>query len=1567
MTNWDWESDGWCGSTPQGWPGGTWKAPPVIDVTTIDFSLAKVVNPYTGQTTNISTLLGSFLQRAGDTLAGPLTLWRDPATDLEPATKRYVDQFITTGGGSGGGSPGETAARIAADTNLQTQITAEQAARLSAISTLTTQVNAANTTANTALATVVSGSYLSLTGGNVSGPTSITQSGVGTLFTVNDANSLPTDTGISKFIYTANHTGGTSGIVNPNVLSDVTVYNAPATNIWGVLSKLNYTGTASTGQHVASYSQTLRSTQNVTNPQLWAGCFEYRDLTGQPSSTAGVGQTLELDWYGNGLDDLGSQVGRTVLPIVIGKHLSGGSAVEVTSAITTNLVGGLGSGNGWYRDTISVSSPFKLSAFTTRFGEQLAGAKAIWLADGHVLAFNTAGTKTLAWDGSAVTGAGNFNLPVLATGSTTPRMMADRLAEWVNVSDYGAALGAGTTDDTAAFQAALNAADIGQTIYVPHGHVNVSSLTSPRPTLGNLWRLNGLRTSGGSPLFSIGGLNDVIENYASRRLIISRGVSAPTDFATCQFSYTMNHTTGSGVAGNLYCNSNISSTPTMPVWNFQSILNNSTTGGSAGNHTSAYVQCNRQVSNASSQYGLVVENRDLSGDADPIHGFVTCEMDLIASGGDAGGLRRLLDGKINMQTGATSMVATYGYRLSAASGTAANVTLNLPFCVEDLTIGIAAFSSKDAILGTGAKAIWIGDNQPIAFNTAGTKTLLWDGTNIVSTAPITVPSVPTTNLQLANKQYVDAAAGQQGTLLDTFFVTGDADYGAALTRAITANAVILLGPRTYTVNNWGITSSNPFILIGVPGMSTIQRTAGSTGDWFCPQCPSVVITGVTFDANKAAVTANQWPLRFTSAVTQALVRNCVFKNNSGTLGMGLAIVGSGATGDNFLIADNEFTGNTNAAVYLNNSSGIIVRNNWIHNNSSDGVRVTAVSTRCLVQSNRIISNGGNGILLGGIAPPYIFGSPLASYSAAKDNYIEDNTNYQILAQGDYLEVSGNTCIDTGAGPFGSIDALSRWLTVRGNTVIMPNTFWGIDIGGCWETLVLDNRVTVAGIGVNAGGTQDCVVAGNYIDVSGSHYGMMVLNVEAGGGSAFPTVCSGLRIERNKINLSGTTCFGISITDAAGLGKSLLRVTDNEFTGVSSAADSQALQVKTTAVLISGNTWNGSNQCQIDPSTGLMIFPDVYDIIRSNGSTANITAFVPWSVNAFTAKITAVTGIVGGSGYNQGTTTVSFTGGGGSGAAGNVQINNGVIVGVTMTSIGSLYTSAPTVAFTDTGGTPGTGASGTAVFQLTIPQQREITYLSSANGTQTLSRTGAFNTSMKNGTLVDTILPTQTAIKLRYGGIGTWYQISSVGQFGAIVQEPIGDSLTAAGTNLATALVLTAKLNRVTTVAAGTGVTATIPVGGEIVIYNRGANPLLFYQPVAAAIDDGTAGVPIEIAPGNRVKIGAVTTTRYYTSAISSGNRRTTRVVTASGAITVATADDVIVVNQTSGAAITVNLPSSPVTGTVYEIKDGKGDSTTNNITITPAAGTIDGGATFVIAKNYTSISLLYNGSEWNVL
>jgi len=92
-----------------------------------------------------------------------------------------------------------------------------------------------------------------------------------------------------------------------------------------------------------------------------------------------------------------------------------------------------------------------------------------------------------------------------------------------------------------------------------------------------------------------------------------------------------------------------------------------------------------------------------------------------------------------------------------------------------------------------------------------------------------------------------------------------------------------------------------------------------------------------------------------------------------------------------------------------------------------------------------------------------------------------------------------------------------------------------------------------------------------------------------------------------------------------------------------------------------------------------------------------------------------------------------------------------------------------------------------------------------------------------------------------------------------------------------------------------------------------------------------------------------------------------RVITAAGPITILSTDNVVIVNKTVGAATAVTLPTSPLTGVNFIIKDGRGDAFTNNITITPPVGTIDGAATLVMNTNFQAATLVYNGTQWNVI
>ena len=91
--------------------------------------------------------------------------------------------------------------------------------------------------------------------------------------------------------------------------------------------------------------------------------------------------------------------------------------------------------------------------------------------------------------------------------------------------------------------------------------------------------------------------------------------------------------------------------------------------------------------------------------------------------------------------------------------------------------------------------------------------------------------------------------------------------------------------------------------------------------------------------------------------------------------------------------------------------------------------------------------------------------------------------------------------------------------------------------------------------------------------------------------------------------------------------------------------------------------------------------------------------------------------------------------------------------------------------------------------------------------------------------------------------------------------------------------------------------------------------------------------------------------------------------TAAGPLQVTKEDDkrVLLINQTVGAAIQVDLPAVADVWLGFEvtIKDAKGDANTNNITIaTPGAETIDGAATLVISAAYGVAKVMFDGTNW---
>lgn len=82
--------------------------------------------------------------------------------------------------------------------------------------------------------------------------------------------------------------------------------------------------------------------------------------------------------------------------------------------------------------------------------------------------------------------------------------------------------------------------------------------------------------------------------------------------------------------------------------------------------------------------------------------------------------------------------------------------------------------------------------------------------------------------------------------------------------------------------------------------------------------------------------------------------------------------------------------------------------------------------------------------------------------------------------------------------------------------------------------------------------------------------------------------------------------------------------------------------------------------------------------------------------------------------------------------------------------------------------------------------------------------------------------------------------------------------------------------------------------------------------------------------------------------------------------TVTNADAIVVYELTVPAPVAVTLPVGTA-GHIFYLKDGTGDAATNPITVTPTAGTIDGAATATINTNFGALTLVWNGTAWNIL
>lgn len=124
---------------------------------------------------------------------------------------------------------------------------------------------------------------------------------------------------------------------------------------------------------------------------------------------------------------------------------------------------------------------------------------------------------------------------------------------------------------------------------------------------------------------------------------------------------------------------------------------------------------------------------------------------------------------------------------------------------------------------------------------------------------------------------------------------------------------------------------------------------------------------------------------------------------------------------------------------------------------------------------------------------------------------------------------------------------------------------------------------------------------------------------------------------------------------------------------------------------------------------------------------------------------------------------------------------------------------------------------------------------------------------------------------------------------------------------------------------------------------------------------GTPGMPQQnvVSDNDTINIG------YGNQNITIGNPSPVSVTNVTTATYTALATDYFLCVDVA-APVTITLPTG-ILGTVYVIKDCDGDSNTNNITIQGTDGQLVDGSTAIINTPYGSISLIFNGTDWNIV
>ena len=353
-----------------------------------------------------------------------------------------------------------------------------------------------------------------------------------------------------------------------------------------------------------------------------------------------------------------------------------------------------------------------------------------------------------------------------------------------------------------------------------------------------------------------------------------------------------------------------------------------------------------------------------------------------------------------------------------------------------------------------------------------------------------------------------------------------------------------------------------------------------------------------------------------------------------------------------------------------------------------------------------------------------------------------------------MQVVGNLLEANGSGLL--INAVSS--LIADNVISGPGQY-GIDAGGCLECEVRGNLVQGFAVGINPGGSRNVRVVDNALN--GNVWAITAYGMETDGhGTAFGIPCTGLGIERNRIQLKDGSGGGVYLVDAP---QGVL-VSGNTFMGGPGSSPSQALWAHTDQFVVRDNLWNNQARMICNPvaigGVQQVQVPDMLDGAMLTSAAQGVSSIVGQHQAAMSGQVAFIKVASGGSGYTRANVVIA---GSGSGASAIAYVRDGAVIAVAMQSSGSGYGSGGAVVSIQG---DGQGAQAVATVGLPVPDGRRLRL--HCNGPVRFRRVGS-SPFQDNWTGTDILVP-QASLVEWIGAWGGWQAVSF----------PLGDYIAPAG-------------------------------------------------------------------------------------------------------------------------------------------------------------------------------------------